>query len=49
MSNSRDWRLEDATKALEGIADRTNDELFHVVTKNWIKDWNKFGNDNSCH
>lgn len=47
--NTKGWKLNDAAKALEGIANRTNDELFHIVAKNWIKAWNRFGKKNTYY
>jgi len=42
--NTKGWKLIDAAKALKDIADRTEDKLFHLVAGNWIRGWNRFGN-----
>ena len=42
--NSKGWKLKDAANSLEKIANKTDDELFSLVTKNWIEGWCKSGN-----
>ena len=39
--NSKGWKLKDVAAALEELAMKTDDELFHLVTKNWINGWRK--------
>jgi len=34
--NSKGWKLNDLSSALEELASKTDDRLFHLVTKNWV-------------
>jgi hypothetical protein len=39
--NSKGWKLKDVATALEGLVLKTDNELFHIVAKNWINQWKK--------
>ncbi|WP_293313288.1 hypothetical protein [Pedobacter sp. UBA5917] len=42
--NSKGWKPADTAAGLQKIAERTEDELFHLVSKNWIGSWKRSGN-----
>jgi hypothetical protein len=47
--NSKGWKLKDAANALEEIANKTDDELFYLVAKNWINGWNRSNNQEGIY
>lgn len=47
--NSKGWKLNDVAAGLEELAIKTEDELFHLVTKNWLNGFRKSNNQEGSY